>query len=418
MNYIYSEISSKKNFFDHINPVQLTEKFGTPLYVYNELILRNRCREVRNLINYPNFTVNYSPKANSNLELIKIIRNEGLKIDAMSPGEIYVNIMAGYKPDEIFYISNNVNEEEFLYAIHTGVNVSVDSVSQLEMYGKINPGGRIAFRLNPGVGAGHHQKVITAGQETKFGIEVSNIPLVKRIIEQYNLRLIGINQHIGSLFMDSEAFLQSTVNILSVAAQFDDLEFIDLGGGFGIPYQKQSNQARFNLSELGDKLSETIHNWVQDYGKEIEFKIEPGRYIVAESGILLGRVNAIKTNYNTKYIGTDIGFNVLIRPAMYDSHHDVEIYRQLDIPSMKEEQVSIVGNICESGDIIAKDRMLPEIFKNDILGILDSGAYGYSMSSNYNSRLRPAEVLLEANGKCRMIRRRENLEDLVRNFII
>jgi len=418
MNYIYSRVSSEKKFFGNTDPVELSEKYGTPLYVYNENILRSRCRDLKGLISYNNFTVNYSLKANSNLELIKIVRSEGLRVDAMSPGEIYLNMLAGYKPEEILYISNNVNEEEFNYAIKAGVNISVDSVSQLEMFGRINPGGRVAFRMNPGVGAGHHEKVTTAGQKTKFGIEMDHVPQVKKIIKEYNLKLIGINQHIGSLFMDSDAYLESTGNILSLARQFENLEFIDLGGGFGIPYRKQSNQARLNLNDLGEKLSEIIRSWTSEYGKEIEFKIEPGRYIVAESSILLGRVNAIKTNYSIKYIGTDLGFNVLIRPVMYDSHHDIEIYRKNDIPSVNKETVNIVGNICETGDIIAKDRKLPEIFDKDILGVLDSGAYGYSMSSNYNSRLRPAEVLIDAEGNSRLIRRRDTLDDLVRNFVL
>jgi diaminopimelate decarboxylase len=218
--------------------------------------------------------------------------------------------------------------------------------------------------------------------------------------------------------MDGENYIRSTENILHVAKQFPDLQFVDLGGGFGIPYQKQNNQARLDLKILGEKLSGVIQNWIKEYGKEIEIKIEPGRYIVAESSIILGRVNSVKTNYDIKYVGTDVGFNVLVRPAMYDSHHDIEIYRSENIVSEKEEIVRIVGNICETGDIIAKDRKLPEIFEKDILGVLDSGAYGYSMSSNYNNRLRPAEVLIQEDGNPRLIRRRDTLEDLVRNFII
>jgi diaminopimelate decarboxylase len=418
MNYIYSGVSIERKFFGNTDPVQLSEKFGTPLYVYNENILRNRCRDLKGLIGYSNFKVNYSLKANSNLELIKIVRSEGLRADAMSPGEIYINLLAGYEPHEILYISNNVNEEEFSYAINAGVKISVDSISQLEMYGRINPGGKVAFRVNPGVGAGHHEKVVTGGQKTKFGIELGGIPDVKRISREYDLKIIGINQHIGSLFMESETYLKSAGSILSIASQFDDLEFIDLGGGFGIPYNKQSGQPRLDLRELGGKLSEVISTWITEYGKEIEIKIEPGRYVVAESGILLGKVNAIKTNYNIKYIGTDLGFNVLVRPVMYDSHHDIEIYRKNDELSLKEETVSVVGNICETGDIIAKDRGLPEIFENDILGVLDSGAYGYSMSSNYNNRLRPAEILIASDGNPRLIRRRDTIDDLVRNFIL
>lgn len=418
MVYIYSKVSSEKKFFGKTDPVQLTEQFGTPLYVYNENILRKRCRDLKNLISYPRFTVNYSPKANSNLELLKIVRSEGLCVDAMSPGEIYVNLLAGYRPEQIFYISNNVSKEELLYALQAKVNISVDSLSQLELYGQINPGGKVAFRVNPGVGAGHHEKVTTAGLKTKFGIEMSSIPEVKKIAARHHLHITGINQHIGSLFMDGDAYMQSTHNILSIAREFNDLHFVDLGGGFGIPYRKQASQSRLDLKMLGDQLSETIQKWVAEYGKEIEFKVEPGRYIVAESGILLGSVHAVKTNYGIRYVGTDLGFNVLLRPTMYDSHHDVEIYRKSGAVSEKEEVVSIVGNICETGDVIARDRNLPVIFENDILGILDSGAYGYSMSSNYNNRLRPAEILIDTEGIARMIRKRDTLEDLVRNFII
>jgi len=417
MVYIYSKLSKEKSFFGRTDPIEISEKYGTPVYVYNENILRKRCRDLKGLLTYPRFTVNFSPKANSNLELIKIVRSEGLKVDAMSPGEIYVNLLAGYKPEEIFYISNNVSKDELIYAINAGVHISVDSVSQLELFGQINPGGSVAFRINPGIGAGHHEKVMTGGNKTKFGIEMSYIPEVKRILNQYHLKLTGINQHIGSLFMESDAYMASTENILSIARQFDDLEFIDLGGGFGIPYRKQDNQSRLDLKDLGNKLTDVILSWVKEYGKQIEFKVEPGRYIVAESSILLGSVNALKTNYNIKYVGTDLGFNVLLRPAMYDSHHDVEVYRKSDKPSEKDEHVRIVGNICESGDIIARDRKLPEIFEQDILGIMDSGAYGYSMSSNYNLRLRPAEVLINADGNPRLIRRRDTFEDLVGNFI-
>ncbi|MGD2036081.1 MAG: diaminopimelate decarboxylase [Bacteroidales bacterium] len=417
MQYIYSIISREKNFFGNTDPVWLSGEFGTPLYVYNEYILRKRCCDLKGLLSYDHFVVNYSPKANSNLELLKIIRDEGLRVDAMSPGEIYVNLKAGYRPDEIFYICNNVSEDELQYAIRNGVKISVDSVSQLEMYGKLNPGGEIAFRLNPGVGAGHHEKVKTAGSKTKFGIEIRFVPDVKDILKKYGLKLIGINQHIGSLFLDSEAFIKSTENILRVAKEFDDLEFIDLGGGFGIPYRKKAKQGRLDLEELSKRLSPILNKWVSEYGKEIEFKIEPGRYIVAESSILLGRVNAVKMNYGIKYIGTDVGFNVLVRPAMYDAYHELEIYRESDRASQTEEKVRIVGNICETGDILVKDRELPEIFEKDIVGVLDSGAYCYSMSSNYNNRLRPAEVLIDLEGNPKLIRRRDNLDDLTRNFV-
>ena len=205
--------------------------------------------------------------------------------------------------------------------------------------------------------------------------------------------------------------------LLNIASQFEDLEFVDFGGGFGIPYHKQEGKQRLDLESLGQLLDQTFQRWVNEYGQEITFKIEPGRYIVAECGILLGTVHAIKHNYDRKYIGTDLGFNLLMRPVMYDSHHDIEVYRKNREPSTRQESVYVVGNICETGDILAKNRTLPEIFEGDILGVMDAGAYGFAMSSNYNNRLRPAEVLITQTGEPILIRRRDTLEDVMRNFV-
>ena len=410
--------TEQTNFFKGISPFEIIKEYGSPLYVYNESILRQRCREMKNFITYPNFSVNYSTKANSNLELLKIVREEGLNADAMSPGEIYVLLAAGFKPEQIFYISNNVSAEEMKYAIEKGIILSADSLSQLELYGKLNPGRKVAVRFNPGVGAGHHEKVVTAGKKTKFGVNMDYISEVKEILKRYDLKLVGINQHIGSLFMEGKPYIEGVKSLLDIAKQFDDLEFVDLGGGFGIPYRKQEGQERLELKDFGSKLDQVLKDWVREYGKDITFKIEPGRYIVAECSVLLGTVHSIKNNYGVTYAGTDIGFNVLARPVMYDSHHDIEVYREGKLLKSTESDkpVYVVGNICESGDILAKDRMLPELKEGDILGIMDAGAYGYSMSSNYNNRLRPAEVLIRENGSISLIRRRDTLEDLMRNF--
>ncbi len=208
MQKIYSKVTDKLDFFQGIDPTELAEKYGTPLYVYNERILRQRCRDLKNLVKYPNFVVDYSAKANSNLAFLEIVKSEGLEVDAMSPGEIYIEKLAGFEPKDIFYICNNVSKEEMQYAIDAGVVISVDSLQQLEQYGEINPGGEVAIRFNPGVGAGHHEKVVTAGKKTKFAVDPEFIPQVKEILDKYNLKLIGINQHIGSLFMDGTAFVQ------------------------------------------------------------------------------------------------------------------------------------------------------------------------------------------------------------------
>lgn len=413
----HNHVTTNLDFFSNIKPHDLIREYGSPLYIYNERILRERCRELKNLVSYPKFSVNYSVKANTNLSLLKIIREEGLNVDAMSPGEIYIEELAGFKPEDILFISNNVSREEMQFAIDRGILISVDSLSQLETFGKACEGGKICVRFNPGVGAGHHEKVVTGGKNTKFGIELSDIPAVKEILKRYKLQLVGVNQHIGSLFMDSEKYIDGVLSILKIAKNFNDLEFIDLGGGFGIPYNKQLDPTRLDLMELGKRLDKVLYAFSKEYGKELQFKVEPGRYIVAESAVLCGEVYSIKENYGISYIGTDIGFNVLQRPIMYDSHHDIEIYRESKKESTKLQPVHIVGNICESGDILAKNRTLPEIFEGDIIGVLDAGAYGYCMSSNYNNRFRPAEILIDENGGHRLIRRRDTLEDMAKNFI-
>lgn len=415
MDNYYSRLT---DFYGNTSPRELIHKYGSPLYVYNESILRQRCREMASLVSYPRFTVNYSCKANTNLELLKIIHQEGIHADAISPGEVHVLQKAGYRPEEIFYISNNISREEMRTVTDMGIIISIDSLSQLEQLGEVNPGGNVAIRLNPGLGVGHHKKVITAGDDTKFGIDLELIPEVKDIANRYDLKIVGLNQHLGSLFMKGDIFVEGAKLLLAAAKGFHDLDFIDIGGGFGIPYRKQDNEPRLELNEFGDNLSAVLSDWAKEYGKQVEFIIEPGRYIVAESGAVLGTVHTLKENHRTNYIGTDIGFNVLARPMLYDSHHDIEIYKKYGVPEENFRKATVVGNICESGDILAKDRLLPEIAEGDIIGIMDAGAYGYCMSSNYNSRLRPAEVLITAEGRDVLIRRRDTLDDLMRNYIL
>lgn len=406
------------NFFGNANPEELAQKYGTALYVYNEAILRDRMRKMARLVTLPNFTANYSIKSNSNLSILKLALEEGLNADAMSPGEIFVLLKAGFPKEKIFYIPNNVSAEELQYGIDLGIMTSLDSLSQLETFGMLNPGGRCAVRLNPGVGAGHHEKVVTAGKKTKFGIAEGDIDRLHEIAKQYQLQIVGINQHIGSLFMDDTPFLQAVDHFLTLAKKFPQLEFIDFGGGFGIPYQKLSGQADFSLASFSEKLERIIEVFTKAYGRSVTFKSEPGRFIAAEGGVLLGRIQADKENNGTAFLGTDLGMNVLVRPAMYDSWHDIEVFRQGSRLSKKNgtKTVTVVGNICESGDILAKDRELPLCQKDDILCFLDAGAYGYSMASNYNNRLRPAEVMIDLDGNSRLIRKRDTMESLLANF--
>lgn len=402
-------------FIENEKVFELIKKYGSPLYVYDEKILRKSCREMHDLLPTKNLRVNYSSKANSNIELLKIVLDEDIDVDAMSPGEIYLQKLAGYSSDKIFYIGNNVSKDEMQYAIDEDVLVSVDSLSQLESFGQINPGGNVAVRFNPGIGTGHHQKVVTAGKKTKFGVQKDFVPQVKELIEKYNLNLVGIDQHIGSLFLEPDSYIKGVESLLEIAAQFPGLKFIDMGGGFGVPYHE--GEGRLDLQELSNRLNSVLDTFLEKYdNKNVIFKIEPGRYIPAECGVLLGEVYSVKDNYGTTYVGTDLGFNVLMRPVLYDSYHAVNIVNA-DDEVVGEEVATIVGNICESGDIIANDRKMKKVNVGDIVAVENAGAYGFAMSSNYNCRLKPAEVLIDKEGNDRLIRRRDTFEDLVRNFV-
>ncbi len=407
--------TNSNNFFGNTSPAELLEKFGSPLYVYNENILRQRCQEMRTLIDHPRFIPSYSTKANGNPSLLKIIKESGLKADAMSPGEIALVQKAGFSKQDITYVCNNVSPEELAFAAESAAHVSVDSLSQLESFGKVAFGKEVMIRVNPGKGAGHHAKVVTAGANTKFGITAEDLPQVNAILQKYKLKLVGLNQHVGSLFMESTTYVQAADWLLSTAEQFPSLEIIDFGGGFGIPYHKYENQPRLDLSKLSRELSELVNSWAKRTHYQGAFVTEPGRYAVAESGLTLGRVTATKNNGATRYVGTDIGFSVLARPIMYDAFHDVEIYPSSGVEKPCLEQ-TIVGNICETGDVLAAKRLLPEFVEGDIIGMLDTGAYGHSMSSQYNQRFRPAEVLINNAGEAVQIRRRDKLEDILQPF--
>ena len=406
------------NFFEGNNPEDIVKEYGTPVYVYNERIIRDRVNTVENIITKYPYTANYSMKANSNLHILKLVLEEGSNCDAMSEGEIRLLLKAGFTSDRIFFVPNNVSDEELKFAIDNNIMVSLDSLSQLERFCKLNKGGKCAIRINPGVGAGHHEKVVTAGKNTKFAIEESDIDKAIELASSYDVRIAGINQHIGSLFMDPKPFLDAVANFLRIAKKFDNLDFIDFGGGYGIPYHKLDGEAAFDMETFKNTFEKYLDDFVAEYGKAPLFKSEPGRYCVAEGGVILGRAHAIKQSYSRKYVGTDIGMNVLTRPTLYDSWHDIEVISNGHVVTKDEgsEVVTVTGNICETGDILAKERDLPVIKEEDLICVLDAGAYGYSMCSSYNTRPRPAEVLICKDGTVKLIRKRETYEDLFRLF--
>ena len=414
------------DFFAGNNPETIASEYGTPVYVYNEKILRDRMAKVAKVIRKYPYTANYSVKANTNIHILKLALEEGLNCDAMSVGEITLLMKAGFPVERIFFVPNNVAPYELVFALKNGVMTSLDSLSQLELFGEvcnqmeIPPAKRkCAVRINPGVGAGHHEKVVTGGKKTKFGIAEYSIPQIFEIAEKYQITIAGINQHIGSLFMDPQPYLDAVTNLLRIAHQFKNLEFIDFGGGYGIPYHKLDEEKDFPMEDFKSRLEPILDEFVASYGKAPLFKSEPGRFCVAEGSVILGRVHATKENSGIQFAGSDIGMNVLVRPSMYDSHHDIEVFRDGELVSRDGADLTeqtVTGNICESGDILAKNRLLPKIEEGDLLCVLDTGAYGWSMCSTYNSRPRPAEVMICANGKVKQIRRKETIEDLLSMF--
>ena len=404
------------NFFVGNKPEDLAAKFGTPLYVYNEDILRNCMRTVKNIITKYPYTANFSIKANSNIHIIKLAIEEGLNCDAVSINEAKLLLHAGQSKEKIFFVPNNVSADELQEAIDLGIMTALDSLDQLERFGQINRGGRCAVRLNPGVGAGHHEKVITAGKNTKFAIAADDVDNALSVASKYDLKIVGICQHVGSLFMDPTPFLQSVTNLLYMAKKFKDLEFIDFGGGYGVPYHKLNDEQPFDFAELSRKFEALLDDYVNEVGYAPLFKTEPGRYVCCEGGVLLGRIHATKNNAGKKYAGSDIGMTTLVRPSLYESHHDIEVIRDNEVqtPSNSEvEPITVTGNICESGDILCKERELPVIKTGDLVCLLDAGAYGYAMCSEYNSRFKPAEVMIMHDGEAKLIRRRQTFEDLL-----
>jgi diaminopimelate decarboxylase len=388
----------------------LLNTYGSPLYVYDESIIRRRCREVRALCPYSRFVPEYSAKANSNIELLKIIRSEGFHADAMSPGEILLEEAAGFTPDELLFVSNNVSLEEMRFAADRGIMVSVDSLCQLEQYGRAGLPRRVAFRLNPGIGAGHSAKVVTGGK-SKFGIPAGDMESVKAAARRWGLTIAGVNQHIGSLFLEGRDYVAAAAVLFDTVQHhyIEEIEFVDLGGGFGVPYR--DGEARLDMGEVGRALSRMAASFTR--GKDIAIMVEPGRYIAAESGVLIGTVHSVKQAYGENYVGTDVGFNALMRPVLYDSWHDIEFFPRGPLEDRPVLPLTITGNICESGDLLASGRMLPLPRPGDIIAVANAGAYGYSMASTYNSRLRPAEVLIDPAGSDRLIRRRDTPEDLL-----
>lgn len=409
------EVKGSDLYLGGVRARDLAERYATPLYVMEEDTIRSHYRELVANVKYPKLRIHYACKANTNMSILKVLHEEGSFIDTVSPGEIFLALKAGYSPEQILFTGNNVTDDEMRYAIEAGVLLNIDSLSQLRRYGKLNPGSQISLRINPDVGAGHHDHTITGGPDSKFGIYFSQAGEAKELARSHDLKVIGIHMHIGSGILDPAPFLMGMETLLTTAREFEyaELQFIDFGGGIGIPYRPE--EERLDMADFGKKVGNTFKDWCDSYGRDLDLALEPGRYPVAEAGVLLTEVNTVKVTPHRRFVGTDSGFNHLLRPTMYGSYHPISVGNKAD--HADTVLTDVCGNICESGDLFARDRMLPEIEEGDLVAIHNAGAYGYAMSSNYNSRPRPAEVLVK-DGESRLIRKRETLDDLLKGQLI
>lgn len=394
-----------------ISAKRLLQQFGSPLYLYEEDTIRKRVKELKHAFSgWKNTRFLYAMKANSNPHLLKILKDEGCWLDCVSCFEAELGLHAGFSSRQILFTVNNMSDEEMHDAHKKKILLNVDALSRLEKYGKAYPGSAVCIRLTPEITAGHHAKVQTGYKESKFGILFEEIPLIKKIAQDYDLKIIGLHEHTGSGITDSNKALQSMKQLMGVAKAFPDLKFLDFGGGFSIPYHPK--EKRFALEKFGQKATMLFQEFCKEYGKNLDMYFEPGRYCVAEAGTLFCTVTTVKQRGKKMLVGVDTGFNHLVRPTMYGSYHHI-----INLTSNRViKKYDVYGNICESGDCFGKDRNIAEIQEGDILAILDTGAYCFSMASEYNSRPLPAEVLIK-DGKAMLIRKRGTFWDIVRNIV-
>jgi len=411
-------LSSKGNhlFVEGVSTLDLADEFDTPLYVMSEGRVKENYRRLRSAFQgYDHgFHIYYSAKANTNLELLRILEGEGAHVDAVSPGEVYIAKEAGFSSDRILFTGTSVRDDELDYLIKEDVLINIDSLSQLGRLLERHVPEVISFRVNPIHGAGHHEYVVTAGKTPKFGLWRDDVVEAYRRAADAGVSRFGIQMHIGSGILEPQPHLRATETLLDIAGKVTSklglsLEFIDLGGGFGVPYRPRDEP--LDVEALANRLITLIEegNEKLSLGNP-EIWIEPGRYLVADAGVLLTKINTIKQTPHKKFAGVDAGFNTLLRPTLYNSYHHILLANRTREPH--NERYDVVGPICETGDVLAENRSLPKLSEGDLLTILTTGAYGYSMSSQYNSRPRPAEVLVNKNSY-RLIRARETFKDLL-----
>lgn len=391
---------------------KIAQSYGTPTYVYDGQKIKDQYHKLKNAFDGLDVKLHYAMKALNNINVLKLLKNEGAGLDAVSIEEVKLGLRAGFEPQQIMFTPNCVNFSEIEEAIEIGVHLNIDNLSTLEKFGnKYGNTKTCCIRLNPHIMAGGNSNISVGHIDSKFGISIYQIKHIARIAKNYDLKINGLHMHTGSDILDADVFLRGADLLYEAASEFPDLEFLDFGSGFKVPYKEGDIITDIEL--IGKKIADSFRGFCEKYGHELELWFEPGKYIVSESGKLLVQANIIKQTTSTVFVGVNSGQNHLIRPMFYNAYHKIEnISNEKGTPKL----YSIVGYICES-DTLGYDRMLSEVKEGDVLAIHNAGAYGFSMSNQYNSRVRPAEVLV-LNEKPHLIRKRETLEDLIRNEVI
>ena len=391
--------------------IQAASEFGSPLYVYDANKIKYQYnRLVKSFKSVKNLQLNYAVKALSNISILKYLIDLGSGIDAVSIQEVHLALKSGINPEKIIYTPNGVSMNEIKFASELGVKINIDNLSVLEDFGNSHPEIPICIRINPHIMAGGNSNISVGHIDSKFGISIHQIPHLKRIVENTKIRINGVHMHTGSDILDIDVFLRAAEILFETANHFKDLDFIDFGSGFKVPYYPGDSET--NIEELGKKLSKRFNLFCKSYGKNLTLIFEPGKFLVSEAGKFICKVNSIKQTTSTVFAQVDSGFNHFLRPMMYGANHHIE---NISNPDDTERYYSIVGYICET-DTFASNRKVSTISIGDLLCFNNAGAYCHTMSSNYNSRYRPAEVLY-INNQLKLIRKRENFDDLIRNQI-
>jgi diaminopimelate decarboxylase len=391
--------------------VQLAEEFGSPLYVYDAEKIQKQYNRLQSAFSkVERLRINYAVKALSNIAILQLLKSIGSNIDTVSIQEVKLGLYAGFEPNQIIYTPNGVSFEEIEEVAQLGVQINIDNLSILEHFGAKHPTVPVCIRINPHVMAGGNSNISVGHIDSKFGISIHQMPHILRIVENTKMHINGIHMHTGSDILDIEVFLYAAEILFDAAKNFKTLDFLDFGSGFKVPYKKDDIET--DIEELGKKLTKRFNAFEKEYGRELTLAFEPGKFLVSEAGFFLAKVNVVKQTTSTVFAGIDSGFNHLIRPMLYGSQHYIE---NISNPKGKERFYTVVGYICET-DTFANNRRIAEIKEGDILCFRNAGAYCFSMSSNYNSRYKPAEVLWY-NGKAQLIRERETFEDILKNQI-